>query len=99
MLHRRTHIGIALFGLVLLSAWSLPPDRSPHEREEIRYALLTWIHGVVNGDSAAVAALTHESYPNRDGFLRWVANSTEFMKVLIRYAEYEVVGDSFRRSS
>ena len=90
-------VGILLLSVALVGAGSAAPNRPVHEWGAVRLSLLTWANGVVNADSAEVATVLHETFPNRDRYLQRVARTAfGYNQVVIRCADYETVDDSVR---
>ncbi len=85
--------------LTLVGAECAAPDRSIHESDGVRLALLTWAEGVIQKDSVQVSTVLHESFPDRDEYLQSVARNAlggvsygGVTQIVTRYADY-VRGD------
>ena len=99
MTHRSCLLGVFLLALAPVGTGVSTPHRTVHQWEEVKAVILTWAHGVASADSAQVATVLHESYPNRDRYLRGIAQRRPGVRhVVIRYARHEVVNDTVRVS-
>lgn len=97
MKNRHHIIAAFLIAAALVSMGAAAPHRTVHQWEELKAVVLTWAHGLASADSAQVATVLHESFPNRDRYLRGVAwNRPGARHVLIRYARHEVIDDTVR---
>jgi hypothetical protein len=93
----RFHIYLA--SLFIVVALLFPRTKTlAHEGEGVRFALLQWAHGLLNGDADEVGEVLDASFSaagwvrkhNKDDYLRVVREDTiRFGKVVLRHAEHK----------